>query len=230
MNGNIANGGLMVKFQGGVVFAQPNEWFLNSDDEYLYYSDRSDKNRLYRKRGVSGEGKLILKEPCSFVTLYDDGIYYVNEDQMKVYRCSKEGKGRTLCSQDRAAEFGILDYGGVYIEPRARRLCVCGHSAYYADEDNDFALTITDTRSTTGSRVFPGVKPSHINVHDGYIYYTDRMQENALFRLDPGGARLSIFGCGAESLHIIDGWLYFISGRVWRRLSLLDFGEAEEVG
>ena len=229
MNGNIANGGLVAKWRGSVVFAEPNEWFLNTDEEYIYFSDRSDKNRIYRKSGASSEGKLVLKEPCSFVRLFEDGIFYVNEDQMKVYRCSKDGKGRALCSLDRTAEFGILDYGGVYINANARRLCVCGHSAYYADACNDFALTITDTRNSGDTRVFPDIKPSHINVHDGNVYYTDRMRENALFRLDPFGVRLSIFGGGSESLHIIDNWLYFISGRKWRRLSLLNFGEAEEI-
>jgi len=228
-NGNIANGGLVVQHQGGAVFAQPNEWFLNSDDEFIYYSDRGDNNRIYRKSGANGERKLVLKEPCSFVTLYEDGIYYVSEDRMKVYRCSKEGKGRAQCSGESVSEFGILDYGGVYLNPRARRLCVCGHSAYYADAENNYALTIIDTRGAGGPRVYPDVKPSHINVHNGYVYYTDRMRGNALYRLDPYGVRHTIYGDAAESLHIIDDWLYFISGRKWRWLSLLDYGEAEEV-
>ena len=229
MNGNIANGGLTVKWRGCVVFAEPNEWFLNADEDFIYYSDRSDRNRLYRKCGASGERKLVMKEPCSYVTLYEDGIYYINEDHMKIYRCSKEGKGRTLCSGERTCEFGILDYGGIYINPRAKRLCVAGHTAYYADAGNNYALTITDTRDASESKYFPDVKPSHINVHDGNVYYTDRMRENALYRLDPYGARLSIFGAAAGSLHVVGNWLYFISGRKWLRLSLLDFGEAEIV-
>jgi hypothetical protein len=55
------------------------------------------------------------------------------------------------------------------------------------------------------------------------------MRENALYRLDSFGNRLSIFGDSAECLHIIDDWLYFISNKKWRRLSLQNFGEAEEV-
>jgi len=229
MNGNIANGGLVVKWRGTLAFANPNEWFLNADDEFIYYSNRSDKNRLYRKRGANGEEKLILKEPCAFVTLFEDGIYYVNEEQMKIYRCSKEGKGRAQCYGQNAAEFGMKSDGGLYVNPNARRLCVCGQSAYFADANNSFALTIADLAHSGREKTFADIKPSHINIHDGNIYYTDRMRENALYRLDPSGGRLSIFGNSAEHLHIIDDWLYFISEKKWRRLSLHNFGEAEEV-
>ena len=229
MNGNIANGGLAVKWRGTVIFAKPNEWFMNVDDEYIYYSDRGNKNRLYRKRGLNDEGKLLLKEPCSYVTLYEDGLFYINEEQMKIYRCSKEGRGRTQCSDTGAAEFGILDGGGVYINPCAKRLCVYGQSACYADSSNNFALTVANVDKRDEPKVYSDIKPSHINVHDGNIYYTDRMRENTLYRLDSFGNRLSIFGGSAECLHIIDDWLFFISGRKWRRLSLINYGEAEEV-
>ena len=228
MSGNIANGGLVAKWRDTVIFAQPGEWFLNTDDEFIYYSNRNDKNRLYRKRSVKDPGAPIVKEPCSFVTLFGDGLYYINEEQMKVYRCSTEGKGRALCSGESATEFSILPDGAVYVNPGAKRLCVYGKTAYYADVNNHFALTVTSLQGAE-PKAYPDIVPSSINVHDGSIYYADRMRENALYRLDPAGARLSIFGAGAEHLHIIDHWLYFINGRKWRRLSLLNFGEAEEV-
>jgi len=184
---------------------------------------------MHRKCGANDEGKLILKEPCSYITLSGDGIYYVNEEQMKICRCSKEGKSRTVYSSQSACEFGIVDDGSVYVNPHARRLCVYGQNAYYADADNNFALTIANAHGGGEPKAYSDVKPSHINIHDGNIYYTDRMRENALYRLDPLGGRLSIFGGSAECLHIIDDWLYFISDKKWRRLSLINFGEAEEV-
>ena len=227
MYGNIANGGLAVKWRGTVVFAKPNEWFLNADDRFIYYSDRSDKNRLYRKRGEDDPGELIVKEPCAFVTLFEDGIYYANEEQMKVFRCSKEGNDRTLCSCERTVEFGISDDGFVYINPHASRLCVHGQRAYYADGNNNFALTIVDIVNSGTLKVLPDVKPSFINTHDANVYYTDRMRGNSLWRLDPSGGKLSIFGGSAECIHIIDNRLYFLSGNKWRGLSLLNFGESE---
>ena len=229
MNGNITNGGLCVSWRGTVVFARPNEWFLNADEEHIYYSDRGDRNRIYRKRGAGDEGKLVLKEPCSFVSLNGDGIFYVNEELSKICRCSKEGKGRTVYSHEDASEFGVLDDGSIYANPHARRLCAYGQSVYFVDAENNFALTVVHVPSGNEPKVYSDVKPSHINVHDGNIYFTDRLRENALYRIDPCGARLSIFGGSAECLHVIDNWLYFIFGKKWLRLSLLNFGEAEEV-
>lgn len=229
VSGNIANGGLAAKWRGTVVFAKPNEWFLNSDDEHIYYSDRSDRNRLYRKREAGGEGTPVLKEPCSAVTLHEDGIYYINEDQMKIYHCSKEGRGRMQYSGESVTEFGLLRDGGIYANPGARRLCVDGQTAYFADVGNNYALTVADAASGAIIKVFPDVRPSFVNVHDGCVYYTDRMRGNAIYRLDTYGSKLSVFGSSSGYLHVIDSWLYFISAKKWHRLSLLDFGEAEEI-
>jgi hypothetical protein len=55
------------------------------------------------------------------------------------------------------------------------------------------------------------------------------MRGNAIYRLDPTGSRFSIYGEGAECLHILGDWLYFISGHRWKKLSIIDFGEAEAV-
>jgi len=231
INGNIANGGLAVKWRGNVIFARSNEWFLNADEEYIYYSNRDDENRLYKKTEVHDKGKIIVRKPCSGVTLFEDGIYYVNEEDQRVYRCSKEGKGVTACSKTETTEFAVLGDGAVYTNPNARRVCAFGGGVYFADggnQDNLFALTFVDVRNGETS-VFPDIKPSYINIHDDNVYYTDRGRENKIFRLDPSGSRMSVYGNSAECLHVLSDWLYFLADKKWKRLSLLNFGEAEEV-
>ena len=228
MNGNIANGGLVINWRGSVVFAKPSEWFLNAGDDYIYYSDRSNGNWLFRKRGPEDAGTVLLKEPCSYVTLHGDDIYYINEDRARLARCSTEGDDRTRYP-DEVREFAITADGGVYTNPRARRLCLVGQTAYFADADNDFALTIA-TIAAPGEApvVFADIKPSFLNVHEDNVYFSDRSRANALCRLDRAGGRITIFGGPAECLHIIDDWLYFLSGKTWVKLSLRNFGEAEE--
>ncbi|MCL2633122.1 MAG: DUF5050 domain-containing protein [Oscillospiraceae bacterium] len=232
MSGNITNGGLAVKWQGGIVFALPNEWFLNSDDEYIYYSNRDDENRLYRKHNVNDKGKLILGKPCSGVVLFSDSLYFVNESDRKVYRCSKDGKNVIACSKSETYEFTVLSDGTVYTNPHAKRLCAYENSVFFADGGNSgniFALTKVIPR-TNETEVFPSVTPSYINVHLGYVYYTDRTQNNKIFRFDPAtNTKMSVFGGSAEYLHIIDDWLYFLVDKKWKRLSLLNFGEAQDI-
>ena len=226
MNGNIANGGLVIKSRNKVCFARTDEWFLNADGMYIYYSDRADSNCLYRRTNTSDGGRRVLSDPCSGVRLFGGHIYFINETDMKVYRCMKNGEKKTLCSDDMTSEFGVFEDGGLFINAAARRLCVSGSKAVFADATNGFALTIID--SATGAKeVVPDVKPSFINIHSGNIYYTDKMKGNKIYRLNPSGDRLSIYGGSAECLHVIDDWLYFISDYRWKRLSLLHYGVAE---
>jgi hypothetical protein len=227
VNGNISNGGLLVKFQGQVVFARADEWFLNADDEFIYYSDRADKNRLYR-RSANDDRELVVNGSCSGVILTNDRIYYTNEIDMTVYSCEKDGSGSKQCSDIKATEFAVLEDGCLYINPMARRLNVSGGIAYFADAENDFLLTTINMKSGE-KESFTDVIPSCINVHSDCIYYTDRMRGNRIYRFKPGIGWLSIFGSSSENLHVINDWLYFISDNKWKKLSLLNFGEAEDV-
>ena len=225
MNGNIANGGMLAKWHDEIIFARPHEWFLNTDDDFIYYSNRNEENRLYRKREPKEEGKVLVKSPCSGLTLFGDGLYFVNENDKKVYRCSLEGRGVSRCSDRETTEFVVLDDGEVYINSAVRRLCACGEKVYFADANNDFVLTSIEVKS--GEKVvYSSIKPSYINVYGDDIYYTDRMRENRIYRL---GSRFSICGESAECLHVIDDWLYFLSGKKWKKLSLINFGDAEDV-
>jgi len=225
MNGNTANGGLLVKWHDEIIFARPHEWFLNTDDKCIYYSNRSDENRLYCKQDPKDEGKALLKTSCSGVVLFGDGLYFVNENDKTVYRCSTEGRGVTRCSSKETTEFALLDNGEVYINPAARRLCVCKEKVYFADSSNDYVFTSIEAKSGE-KEVYANIKPSYINTYGDDIYYSDRMRENKIFRL---GGRHSICGDSAECLHVIDDWLYFLVDKAWKRLSLMNFGEAEEV-
>jgi hypothetical protein len=231
LNGNTANGGLVIKWRDSVLFAQPNEWFMNADDDFIYFSNRDDRNRLYKKKNEKDAGKMIVKKPCSNVLAFDDGLYFINEDERKVCRCSKEGKGITVCSNTETVEFAILADGTIYTNPDARRICAYGNKVYFSDKGNDnnlFTLTSYDTRNAE-TEIFPDVKPSFINVHNDAVYYTDRSRQNKIFRLEPSGGRMTVFGASAEFLHVIDDWLYFMSNKKWKRLSLSDFGDAEDV-
>ncbi|MDR2711598.1 MAG: DUF5050 domain-containing protein [Clostridiales bacterium] len=225
MNGNIANGGLLTKWQGEVIFARSHEWFLNADDDFIYYSNRNEENRIYRKREPKEEGMVLVKSPCSGLVLFDDGIYFINENDKNVYRCSTEGRGTTPHSKKETTEFAVLDDGEIYLNPAARRLCASRGRVFFADAANDFVLTAIEVKSGE-KEVYSGIKPSYINVYGDVIFYTDRMRENKIHRLD---MKNYICGESAEYLHVIDDWLYFMTGKIWKKISLVDYGEAIEV-
>ena len=231
MDGNCANGGLAALWQGQVVFARPNEWFLCADDDALYYSDRDDGNRLYKKGGEDEKGKPIVKKACAFAALRGESLYYVNEEDRKVYRCSKDGRGTVACSDKKTYGYAVFDDGTVYANPDASGLFGAGNKAIFADmgdESGICALTIFDSENGK-TEAFTDIRPSYINAHMGDIYYTDRQRQNKIYRLGPSGSRMSVYGASAECLHVFGDWLYFLSGKSWKRLSLTAFGEAEDV-
>ena len=214
-------------WRGSVIFAKPNEWFLNTDEDFIYYSDRYANNRLHKKSDVEERGALVIDEPSACIHLYGNRIYYINEDDMTVNWCFKDGSERTQCSEEKTYEFGIAD-DIVYINSDARRLCLANGMAYYADSNNGYRLTIHNIRSGE-KKTFDDIIPSFLNVYEDDIYFTDRMRENRIFRLGSSGERLSIYGGSAECLHVLGDYLYFLSERKWKKLSLVSFGEAQSV-
>ncbi|GHU50703.1 hypothetical protein AGMMS49975_02260 [Clostridia bacterium] len=223
-NANTANGGLAVKFRNDIVFARPNEYFLNAGEEFVFYSDRNDGDKLYRSGGV------ILKRPCSGVILQNGFLYFADEEDKGVYRCTQDGKdlSRLTDKNVSATEFALLPNGEIYTNQGARRLFAYENACYFADAKNGFALTKFDSQTGETSD-FPEIVPSYINACGEYVYYTDRRQSNIIYRLDSSKRSLKIFGGSALCLHVLDDWLYFISDNVWKRVSLSRFGDAELV-
>ncbi|MDR0570234.1 MAG: DUF5050 domain-containing protein [Clostridiales Family XIII bacterium] len=229
MNGNIANGGLVVYWKGDVLFAGPDEWFLNADEEFIYYSDRRNGNHIYRKCGASAEAaESVVEEPCARVFLFEERLYYVNEEDMRLYRTHLDGSGRECLAETANGEYGVTDEGEAFVRAEARRLFVVGRNACFADAANGHVLTLERVGSSE-RRAFNGVCPSYINAHGGDIYYADRTAGNRIYRMDSTGARISIYGGCAEFLHVLNDSLYFISDGKWKKISLSRYGEAEEV-
>jgi hypothetical protein len=130
-------------------------------------------------------------------------------------------------------EFAVLPDGTVYANPDARRICICGENIYFADGGNKGSLfAFTKYNYSTGEKEFTAdVQPSYMNVYENDVYYTDRTKANNIFRISPNsnGSKVAVYGQSAELLHVIGDWLYFMSAKKWKRLSLTRFGDAQEV-
>jgi len=247
MYGNIGNGGLVVELRNSSVFSDFNRlWFMNSDNEFIYYSDGSS-HFLCRYNENDLGGTAVLQKQCTNITLHDDRLYYINENDRRVYCCLRDGRSDELVINDTVKEFVIVEKGYiVYVSKSGDikncdgvivagvnpvRLCATSDKLFFADGSNNFALSCIDLNPVGDSLIhrIENAVPSYINSMGQFIYFTNVLEGNMLFRLDTETETiLKICGESAEYPHIIKDNLFFWNGRAWKYLSL-EGGMAKEV-
>ena len=239
MHGNIANGGLIVKFGNKNIVSDFNKlWFMNTDDEFVYYSDGTRGRFLYRYNESDTEGSAILKKPCTNLVLSGEWLYYINESDHRVYRCLRSGRSESLILQEEVSEFVMIDnHDMIYASETGDlasfgeilakgvhpcRLCIANGKVFYADGSNNFFLTALSLAPNNNRVQCVGdIIPTSLNSYGQYIYFTDALKGNAIYRLHTEGeVPDEICEESAGYLHVIDEKLFYWNGLAWKHISL----------
>ena len=246
--GNIANGGLIIKFNHKKIISDFNKlWFLNTDEEFIYYSDGSNNHCLCRYNDNDPEGTVILKKPCTNVILNGDWLYYINELDHRIYRCLRNGRSESLFLREEVSEFVIFGKNEMIYATKTGdlkclngilaksihplNLCIAEGKVFYVDCSNNYFLTYIDLNPANNYReqCVGEIIPTYINSDGQYIYFTDVLKGNAIYRLrNKSDNPVKICGESAGYLHVIDDELFFWNGSVWKHISL-EGGNAKEV-
>lgn len=249
MDGNIANGGLVIQFEHNNIISDFGKyWFMNADDEYVYYSDGTRDNYLCRMSKDDPDGSVILKRSCANVVLDGDWLYYINESDHRIYRCLRVGRSESLITREEVTEFVMYGKTDVIYAPvtgglrstsqvlnndvKPVMLCALGSKLFFADGANNFYLTCIDLNPENGYRkaCIGQIVPRYINCYGCFIYFTDAFNGNNIYKLNiEGGAPIRISKESANYLHVIDNYMFFWNGSVWKYIPL-DGGDAKEVG
>jgi hypothetical protein len=102
---------------------------------------------------------------------------------------------------------------------------------FYADGSNEFFLSCMDLSPESGQqgRCLGQIVPTSINGGGQYVFYTDALNGNAIYRMGlSGGEPLKICAESAEHLHVIDSRLFFWNGIKWKYLPI-EGGNPKEV-
>ena len=248
MHGNISNGGLVAKFGNKELISDFNKlWFLNADDEFVYYSDGGNGHYLCRLNENDPEGSVILKRPCANVALGGDWLYYIDESDRRVYRCLRGGRSESLILREEVSAFVLTGKNELVYAAKTgslktlngtlaenaypANLCAADGKAFYSAVSDNYFLNCVDIGRKSGcrGRRLCDIIPSFINSDGRHIYFTDAKKGNAIYRLSAGGGSpVKICGESAGYLHIIGDELFFWNGFVWKRISL-EGGNAKEV-
>jgi hypothetical protein len=249
VNYNLINGGLIINVNGRHLISNLKEcstnadevegmfWFMNKDGTNIYYSDQNQNNALCRLDLVNKKNEVILKKPCYGVTLHNNWLYYVNEDDEKVYRCSKDGKSETRVINEKVNFFIIEDKYIYYATPdsikkrklsgRSMELVYDGTTTFmlivkdklaFADKNNQYSLAIMNL-STKGIERFPDISVSGLNTDGRYFYCINRLKNNSIYRIDiDTSMSIRICNKNAQYLHILSDELFFLVGYQWYKL------------
>lgn len=248
MYGNLMNGGLVAEFRHNEIVSDFGKyWYMNADDENVYYSDGTDGHYLFRMSAEDPEGSMILKKPCANVILNGDWLYYINELDRKVYRCLCNGRSESMILNEEVTIFipysrssilyvtasgdlksqGSILAQGIY----PTRLYISGGMLYYADRSNHGFLTCIDLAPDNAFReqCLGEIVPISINGNAQYIFFTDALQGASIYRMGALERKpLKICDEKAGFLHVIDERIFFWNGKTWKTIPISG-GNAKEV-
>ncbi len=175
-SGNIINKGLTA-YQNG----------------YIYYSNTSDKKKLYRmKEDGSGKEK-ISDDSCSYINVIGEWIYYRNDDDLgKIYKIKTDGTIRTCLNKD-DSKFVIA--AGDYI--------------YYCNSSNDNQITRIKNDGSD-RKVICKDSAEFINVSNGWIYYSNTSQNYSIYRVNINGKKRTLLSKDScYFLNVSGDWIYY---------------------
>ncbi len=260
MDYNLLNGGLILKVGEGLVVSDIKSsttifnsrvngmfWFMNFDGNSIFYSDQKRDNSLNRIDLREQREILLLDKPCYGVVLYKDFLYYINENDRKLYRCMINGRNEARIIDEQVEGF-ILEQGCIfYSTPQGIRSCsetgsqretisdipasklvLIGERLVFSHKGRQHVLTIMDL-NTGNANIVQAVAAASINTDGTYLYCANRLNGKSIYRIDPEHySSIRICSESADYLHIIEKELYFYANSQWCRMSLMG-GQAEKI-
>lgn len=260
MDYNILNGGLVLKVDGRLIISDMKSyrtvcdsetegmfWFMNFNGTSIFYSDQKKNNALCRMDVTAKREELILDKPCYGLLLYKDWLFYINEDDHKIYRCLTNGKSEAKVTDEETGSFILEEDCIFYTTPQGIKTCnkegnnretvsdadasvliLIDKNLGFPDKKKLYAVTLLDL-NTNKTKIVEHMASASMNTDGRYLYCTNRLNGKSIYRVDPEqGTSLRICGESAEYLHVIDNELFFCINREWHRLPLAG-GQYEKI-
>lgn len=185
--GNLYNNGLFCEYEGKVYFSNP-----------------SDKGRLYSMNPDGSEAKIISKDTVSYINIYDDQIFYLRNNSKSsewVFKnllygiCSSNLKGDNL---------------SVLHPEITGTVSLCGNYIYYKHYDDETTLTLykmkrdgSDNHLISEENIDPSC------VYNGDIYFSGISYDHSIFKLDTETDYFSSIYNGNYYMPIYTGSAYY---------------------
>ena len=139
-----------------------NGGMLDCDNNYVYYINTADGNKIYKKNLYGTENYAINNDSSGYITVYGDWVYYCNySDGGRIYKVKNDGTQRQKISDNKGTYLNAVDDKLYYINGsdgnRIYSLDSAGNSTKLGNDEaaylelgfnnNLFYSNITDNRS-----------------------------------------------------------------------------------
>ncbi|MBC2578824.1 DUF5050 domain-containing protein [Clostridium sp. DJ247] len=197
----------------------------------LYYSNWSDKDKIY-KINADGTGKQkISDDSASELILSNNTIYYSNKsDSYKIYSINTDGTGRKKLLDERTYNLILLGTFIYYIGPnntiyaldvsngsksslniQSRCFDSDGTNIYYEDYLMNGSLSSIQINGTNKTKISDDA-PMDIVVQAKVIYYSNAGDGNKLYKVSSDGTnKTKLNDFKSMNLVLDNGWIYYIN-------------------
>lgn len=170
-----------------------NANFINIVDNWIYYSNASDKGNLYKIK-TDGTGRTKLNDVESkYMRVVGDKIYYSDPtNNYAIYKMNLDGTN-TQSYNVSPADYMFMSSEDLYIaDPN-------GNTDFYR-----YVLSTNSVQNKAASLV------GDFNVTDNMVFYTSSLYGNNLFKITPDGSDILYLNrVDARCISVIGNWVYF---------------------
>ena len=186
-----------------------NSGLFCEDEEYIYFSNASDDNRLYRMKKDGSEIKKMNNDTAAYINVDDNYLYYIrtgggaessfsflNVNTHSLCRIRKDAKG----------DVTILD------EAPALYASLVGNYIYYLHYDTKEATTLYRIKIDGEEKEQISVLPFFTCSTDGqYIFYNGLENDHNIYKYDTASKTQALLYEGNCWMPVVDGdTVYFM--------------------
>ena len=185
--GNLYNGGLFCEYK-----------------DKIYFSNPSDKGRLYRMNPDGTGAKLISKDTTSYINIYDDKIFYLRNNSKSsdsVFKNMLYG----ICVSDLKG-----DHLSVLHPEITGTVSLCGNYIYYKHYDDETTLTLYKMkRDGSDNHIISDDNIDPSCVYNGNIYFSGISYDHIIYELNTQTDYFSSVYNGNYYMPIYTGSCYY---------------------
>lgn len=217
-----------------VALSADSAWFINVSDQWVFYSNRDDNNRVYRVKTDGSDRMALSLSSAWFLTLVDNDLYFINEDDnYRIYHLHPEDGTETRLGEDSAWFLNVID-GWIYYINRSDEntiyrlsadgsekeqlnkvssccLNVVDNTLYYVNEESDSRLYRQDIDGANETLINE-VPTWFVNSTDEKIYYADESDNFSIYSMMPDGSdKQKINNDPARYILLAGDWIYYLN-------------------